>query len=350
MQQRQNAELVQALTQERAVQQQQFASIVELVAARRDAGHGSTRKVDPPAAFDGDRSLYESFRLQLNIWEVANKDISPARRGPLLLQALRGDAQSYVLSRMELSDIGDAGGYDGMVQLLDERFRRPDDSRAFEAFDSAIACVRGPGQSLDAFLHDFDAKWSAAEKCGVWASPDSMKAHMLIKQANLLKGQRSQLFLQLDAERARCGEDAKEAQPLAFDRVSMMVRAIADAHAGTSEQRTVPVAVAADGVGDDVSQESEVQKARLVLLAAEQRGYQQRQYQPSSKLSQNRKYCTFCRAGGHVESQCFTKDRALAVAAAKDASSPLHEKAKRFLANHPDPTKPVQGGASGAGH
>ena len=62
-----------------------------------------------------------------------------------------------MLSRMPFSEIGSKDGYAAMLALLDERFRRPDDSRAFEAFEAAVTCGRAAGQSLDSFLHEFGA-------------------------------------------------------------------------------------------------------------------------------------------------------------------------------------------------
>ena len=53
-----------------------------------DAGRVSSRKIDLPPVFDGDRAGYETWRTQVNIWKVANADVAVARLGPVLLQAL----------------------------------------------------------------------------------------------------------------------------------------------------------------------------------------------------------------------------------------------------------------------
>jgi hypothetical protein len=314
---RQHEQMVELVRQQALMVEAALGAGVRQAPAHGSAG--SLRKVDPPPAFSGDKIDFEQWRRQLGIWEIVNKDISAERRGPLLLQSLSREVQQFVLSRMDVERVALEAGYGAVVALLDERFRRPDDSRAFEAFRAAVGCSRAQGQSLDDFVHEFERQWSAADKLGVWSDPAVIKAHLLVDRAGLSKPQRSSLFLQLDAERVRKGGDAA---PMDFGRVRPMIHAIADAHAFVSAE---PAFVSGS-----------VEPAFVAVGGSKK--------QQQSPKQQN---CGFCGMRGHVESQCFKKDRSVAEAAAADEKHPHHKSALVFLQRLS--RKPKQGGAGGVG-
>eukprot|EP00662_Eupelagonemidae_sp_cell21_P035180 gene35180-10678_t len=229
--------------------------------------------------------------------------------GPLILQALPGDVQKLVMSTMELQEIGCADGCVRVMALLDERFRRPDDARAFEAFEGVFFTREG---SLDQFVDDFEAKWRQAERLGAFRSMDAMRAHLLIKQANLPKTQKSQLFLQLDSGRVR--KAGEQPAPLDFERVKTMLRAIADAHALPQPKGSLTGIASEMDLSDNTSSGG----STLAMVAA-----------AGKKVQGSR--CAFCGLKGHNVKMCFKKDRKIAEAAKADPSSPLHEKAKSYL-------------------
>jgi hypothetical protein len=322
-------QLQQDLAAERIQHAEQMTQMVELVrgssGSSRDARPSRaapSRKVDPPESFDGDRAVYETWRRHLKVWEAVNDDLSGRRCGLIVLQSLRGDAERAILDDVGFEKIASDDGFELIKNALDVRYRSSDDLRKYKMVESAFSCSRG-SSPLESYIREWRHRWAEVDQMEV--TLESLQASHLIYNANLTKGQKAQLFLQIDAEKAK-QPTSERGKPLRLERIIAMLEALAAAHGadagGHSWTRGGDLAaVAADGANVYESDDDEV-----VLLA----GVQRKQWQRSRPGGDGGggDVCSFCQKVGHTEKDCFTKHPDRAAAAAADPTAKLHRQAQ----------------------
>eukprot|EP00660_Eupelagonema_oceanica_P002270 gene2270-9689_t len=312
--------LMQQMAQMFAVSQQQAAEerrrTDELLArvlaspSGREVSAADARSFPAAPKFDGDGDV-EDWLARLRVWEQANPGVPPRRKGPLLVEALSGDAWRVVKASFPHGGYDGETGYADVLKALEAAFRRRRATRCFAAFEALLDCSRG-SRPIDTFLLDWECKLQSAEAHGMHCN-DEMKSCMLLRSARLSHSQRSSLLLQIEQAVALQPDPSV---PLAYDRVVAMVRTMAQAVEMGQDTRVQP---ALPVVGDDLQSvllsaglEEDTVRVCVQTVTRQQRGWGSGSggsgdAQASRTSRQSKKKCTHCGMVGHLVDKCWTK-------------------------------------------
>ena len=136
----------------------------------------------PPVFHPEEDDDYTKWRNDIAVWKMFT-DTKEEKLGPAVYLSLQGKARDAVRS-LQIADLGKAGGFDLILQELDNVYMQDETSRAFCAFKDFYEYSRSTGEGFSDFIVSFDQRYAKLRQYQMQL-PEGVQAFFLLKAANL---------------------------------------------------------------------------------------------------------------------------------------------------------------------
>ena len=136
----------------------------------------------PPIFHPEEDDDYTKWRNDIGVWKMFT-DTKVEKLGPAVYLSLQGKARDAVRS-LKIDDLGKEGGFDLILQELDNVYMQDETSRAFCAFKDFYEYSRGTGEGFSDFIVSFDQRYTKLRQYKM-ELPEGVQAFFLLKAANL---------------------------------------------------------------------------------------------------------------------------------------------------------------------